>query len=84
MHLGPTAPIPLHGPNLYAYAGPPRPCGWCAHWLAWDPCGAARCGIGGRVHLNAAPATGCASWERAGPGIDDAPVEPPRRPNPRL
>ena len=51
--------------------GTPRPCRYC-HWFvrAEPHAGTVFCGHDGTLHRHAAPATGCAFWQRE-PGSDD-------------
>jgi hypothetical protein len=57
-----------------------RPCWHCTHYLQLIADGAhARCGHGGRVSVQASPASGCAFWQRE-PGADDEPGRPESMP----
>lgn len=66
----------MHVPNHWPEGSERRPCWQCQRFQAMVYGGtAARCFIGGRVRIEAAPALGCAFWERE-PGTDDEPGPP--------
>ncbi len=66
----------MHTPSYWPEHSDRNPCWQCHHFGAMVYAGtAARCFIGNRTRIEAAPARGCAFWQRE-PGTDDEPGPP--------